>query len=246
MPQTEIFYHGTCRLFDKFSLSFLGEGEGKSKFGQGIYITSSYKTASLYASKAAKANGKDCCYVYTVEVPLLTDDNHIFSCKSVNEDVISLYNRASIIADAQEANYQQALAGITCNIISMAIYLSRNRDFDKQDIASQINLAKAAVHENISTITPTELAEITCVSYSKFRKMFKEYTGFAPSQYIQEVRINMAKELLTNTAVSIKEIAYELGYENTDYFFTVFKRVTGMTPVNYRIFTQGRSIVTVR
>ena len=89
MPQTEIFYHGTCRLFDKFSLSFLGEGEGKSKFGHGIYITSSYKTAALYASKAAKANGKDCCYVYTVEVPLLTDDNHIFSCKSVNEDVIS-------------------------------------------------------------------------------------------------------------------------------------------------------------
>ena len=89
MPHTEIFYHGTCRLFDKFSLSFLGEGEGKSKFGHGIYITSSYKTAALYASKAAKANGKDCCYVYTVEVPLLTDDNCIFSCKSVNENVIS-------------------------------------------------------------------------------------------------------------------------------------------------------------
>ena len=89
MPQTEIFYHGTCRLFDKFSLSFLGEGEGKSKFGHGIYITSSYKTAALYASKAAKANGKDCCYVYTVEVPMLTGDNHIFSCKAVNVDVVS-------------------------------------------------------------------------------------------------------------------------------------------------------------
>ena len=89
MPHTEIFYHGTCRLFDKFSLSFLGEGEGKSKFGHGIYITSSYKTAALYASKAAKSNGKDCCYVYTVEVPMLTEDNHIFSCKAVNDDVIS-------------------------------------------------------------------------------------------------------------------------------------------------------------
>ena len=87
MNNTEIFYHGTCHLFDKFSLSCLGSGEGKSKFGQGIYITSSYKTAALYASKAAKANGKECCYVYTVEVPLLTDDNHIFSCKPVNADV---------------------------------------------------------------------------------------------------------------------------------------------------------------
>ena len=88
MNNTEIFYHGTCHLFDKFSLSYLGSGEGKSKFGQGIYITSSYKTAALYASKAAKANGKECCYVYTVEVPNLTDDNHIFSCKAVNASVV--------------------------------------------------------------------------------------------------------------------------------------------------------------
>ena len=88
MNNTEIFYHGTCHLFDKFSLSYLGSGEGKSKFGQGIYITSSYKTAALYASKAAKANGKECCYVYTVEVPKLTDDNHIFSCKAVNASVV--------------------------------------------------------------------------------------------------------------------------------------------------------------
>ena len=88
MNNTEIFYHGTCHLFDKFSLSCLGSGEGKSKFGQGIYITSSYKTAALYASKAAKANGKECCYVYTVEVPALTDANHIFSCKAVNASVV--------------------------------------------------------------------------------------------------------------------------------------------------------------
>ena len=55
MPHTEIFYHGSCHLFNKFSLTFLGSGEGKSKFGHGIYITSNYKTAALYAAKAAKA-----------------------------------------------------------------------------------------------------------------------------------------------------------------------------------------------
>lgn len=94
MASTEILYHGSCHLFDKFSLEFLGSGEGKSKFGHGIYITSSYKTAALYAAKAAKANGKDSCYVYTVEVPLLTDDNHIFSCKPVNADVAQRAEKA--------------------------------------------------------------------------------------------------------------------------------------------------------
>ena len=88
MKTTETLYHGTCYLFDKFSLSFLGSGEGKSKFGHGNYITSSYKTAALYASKAAKANGKECCYVYTIEVPMLNNDNHIFSCKAINASVV--------------------------------------------------------------------------------------------------------------------------------------------------------------
>lgn len=160
----------------------------------------------------------------------------------LNEEIIALYKRAIIIAEAQEANYQQALSGIACNLVSMAIYLSRNRDFNKSDIASQMNQAKIAVHENISAITPEELAKITCMSYSKFRKIFKEYTGFAPSQYIQEVRITMAKELLTNTSKSIKEIAIELGYDNKDYFFTVFKKVTGSTPITYRRHTQGEDL----
>jgi hypothetical protein len=90
----ETFYHGSCYLFDKFTLSFLGSGEGKSKFGHGIYITSSYKTAALYASKAARANGRKYCYVYTVEVPMLTEDNHIFSCKAVNASVVTRVEKA--------------------------------------------------------------------------------------------------------------------------------------------------------
>lgn len=84
----EKFYHGTCHLFTEFSLSFLGTGEGKSKFGQGIYVTSSYATAALYAAKAGKANGLDKYYVYTVEILALTDENHLFSCKPVNASVV--------------------------------------------------------------------------------------------------------------------------------------------------------------
>ena len=161
----------------------------------------------------------------------------------LNEGLVELYKRAIVIADAQEANYQQALAGIVCNLMSMAIYLSRNHDFSKSDISSLINSAKITVQENISSITPEELAETVCMSYSKFRKIFKEYTGFSPLQYIQEVRISMAKEMLTNTSKSIKEIAFELGYENKDYFFTVFKKLSGLTPVAYRKQTRGDVIL---
>ena len=94
MASTEIFYHGSYRLFDHFVLNHLGEGEGKSKFGHGIYITSSFATAALYAAKAGKRNGVDTFYVYTVEVPALTDENHLFSCKPVTAAVASRIEKA--------------------------------------------------------------------------------------------------------------------------------------------------------
>ena len=94
MSRTEIFYHGGYRLFDHFVLNHLGEGEGKSKFGHGIYITSSFATAALYAAKAGKRNGVNTFYVYTVEVPVMTDENHLFSCKPVTQAVASRIEKA--------------------------------------------------------------------------------------------------------------------------------------------------------
>lgn len=79
-----IVYHGTTSLFDHFDLTHLGEGEGKSKFGIGHYASSVYSTAALYAGKC-KDKTK---YVYTLEVPELTDFNHIVSAKPPHKAII--------------------------------------------------------------------------------------------------------------------------------------------------------------
>ena len=79
-----IVYHGTTSLFDRFDLTHLGEGEGKSKFGVGHYASSVYDTAALYAGKC-KGETK---YVYTLEVPELTDFNHIVSAKPPHQVII--------------------------------------------------------------------------------------------------------------------------------------------------------------
>ena len=79
-----IVYHGTTSIFDHFDLAHLGEGEGKSKFGVGHYASSVYSTAALYAGKC-KGQTK---YVYTLEVPDLTDSNHIISAKPPHQVII--------------------------------------------------------------------------------------------------------------------------------------------------------------
>ncbi len=69
----EIFYHGTTRLFDHFDISHALEGDGKAKFGFGVYVTSKFATAALYAGK----HPSDHYYVYTVEVPEKMADNSL-------------------------------------------------------------------------------------------------------------------------------------------------------------------------
>ena len=254
-PTRYLFNTDTGRILNEYQLLYITKGEGRftSKTAGTLELKEGYMfllfPGEWHTYRPHSNTGWNEYWIgfngkimeQWVAEGFFTKENPVFNI-GLNEDIVSLYKRATFIAESQEANYQQALSGIACNLISMALYLSRNRDFNKSNIATKINQAKISVNENISTITPEGLAELTCMSYSKFRKIFKEYTGFAPSQYIQEVRITMAKELLTNTSKSITEIAFELGYDNKDYFFTVFKKVTGSTPVHYRQYTQGTTI----
>ena len=53
--------------------------------------------------------------------------------------------------------------------------------------------------------------------------------------------MSRVKEALTNSTLPVKQIAYDFGFENYDYFFTAFRRLTGKTPSEYRALTQGRS-----
>lgn len=85
----EVFYHGTCRLFETFDPAKLGSGEGKSKFGHGIYITSSYESAAKYASKAGEKNNIEDYYVYTLEVPELIEGAYVMSSLAVNPEIVN-------------------------------------------------------------------------------------------------------------------------------------------------------------
>lgn len=83
-------------------------------------------------------------------------------------------------------------------------------------------------------LTIQDIAQDLGVGYSSFRKLFKEFTGLAPAQYQHDLRLQRAKELLSTTDESIKEIAYRLNFESPDYFSSKFKAKTGMKPSDFR------------
>lgn len=158
----------------------------------------------------------------------------------LTDDIITLYMKAQRIANEQKPGYQQLLAGIVTLLLGSLLSGIKSAGTGKPGIQQVISKAKVLMIENIETaLSPEELAHSVCVSYSWFRRMFKEHTGFSPAQYQQQLRIERAKELLLGTSKSVKEIAFRLQYESPEHFSTLFKKKTGQSPIAFRI---GRSL----
>jgi len=134
----------------------------------------------------------------------------------------------------QNSSYQQALGGICSSIIGLAVYYDKNSSYESNRTSEMVHHARNGISEQLSTIKAPDMARDLHTSYSKFRKDFKDFTGVPPGAYIRDVRLSRAKELLTNSNKSIKEIAYECGFGNADYFCVTFKKNTSMTASEYR------------
>ncbi len=83
-------------------------------------------------------------------------------------------------------------------------------------------------------ITLDEIAKAAYMSVSRFAHLFKEQTGQSPIDYLIGIRINHAKRLLITTDSSCAQICYSVGFNNQSYFTRTFKRLSGMTPRQFR------------
>ncbi|MCK9858387.1 response regulator [Paenibacillus sp. ATY16] len=83
-------------------------------------------------------------------------------------------------------------------------------------------------------VTMRDIADHLHMNASYFSVLFKEQTGLTFSDYLTRRRVQRAKELLTNTRLSINEIAEKAGYQTAKYFVKVFRSHEGVSPGQYR------------
>lgn len=83
-------------------------------------------------------------------------------------------------------------------------------------------------------ITVEDLAAIMLVGRRTFERRFKEATNNTPLEYIQRVRIEAAKKFFEASRKNVSDVMYDVGYSDTKAFRDVFKKVTGLTPIEYR------------
>lgn len=171
-----------------------------------------------------------------VENSFISKENQVLEV-GFNEELVNLFSRALEVAELDKISSQQYLSGIVLHILGLVLSVSQNKIFEVGDVVQKIEQAKIIMNENVfKNIDPEELAENLNTSYSWFRKVFKDYTGYAPAKYFQELKIRKAKQLLVGTCHTVKEISFMLNYNSTEHFFSLFKKMTGYTPLEYRSF----------
>ena len=95
--------------------------------------------------------------------------------------------------------------------------------------------AQEFIEKNITEkISVEELATRFTIGRRHFERRFKKATNNTPAEYIQRVKIEAAKKKFETTRMNVSEVMYEVGYSDIKAFRTVFKKIVGLSPVEYK------------
>lgn len=112
------------------------------------------------------------------------------------------------------------------NLDEIHSYIPHNRH-----ISQSIKYLRENFAQNISAI---DIAEHVHVHVNYLHQIFQKHTGQTIVEYLSQLRMEHAKQLLASTNLSIENIALQCSYENSKYFYKVFKKIVGCTPTAYR------------
>lgn len=158
------------------------------------------------------------------------------SFQKILEHLLKLYSIPHLYRDWQAS---------TCidNMLNHLLLLTAPEEKGKINTPEYIRyLIKYMENNYTQKLTLDYLAEFACMNKYYLSKEFKKYTGFSPNDYLISLRINRAKQLLEGSSLPASKIAHEAGIHDINNFTNLFKKKTGMTPIQYRTTAQEISI----
>jgi len=159
--------------------------------------------------------------------PVLSIGNH--------PDLLNLFIDISTLAGRETFGYRPIVAAKTLEIMARLNALAKQSGVRSDEKEKIVRDTCCHILEAINTpIDFKKYAEGVGISYSSFRRIFKEHTGLPPNQYLLEMRIQKAKGLLVNTDLKLQPIGEACGFDNVNYFSRLFKDRTGCPPRQYR------------
>ena len=160
--------------------------------------------------------------------------DHIFASARGGEaqHILNIYERLFQEFNAKQLGYRDIMRGYIIELLVIICRLNLNVNSEKTqkmlEIMDHINL------HYMEKICAEDLAVIAGFSVSHFRRVFKSLTGKTLNLYIQTIRVHEACKLLQNKDMNVEQIAQTVGYSDMKHFYSVFKRITGKLPKDFR------------
>jgi AraC-like DNA-binding protein len=158
----------------------------------------------------------------------------------------SLHLRSCFARLIEEHRQPGSHSPLMCRLILHELLVTVIRDYAKASasngaadspfLSEPIQRAVEWIQSHLTEELPSidDIAVQVGLSESHFRRRFHEETGFSPLEYVTRQRVLRAKELLHDERLSITRLAFDLGFQSSGYFAQVFRKMTGMTPTDYR------------
>jgi transcriptional regulator GlxA family with amidase domain len=164
---------------------------------------------------------------------LITDENGIYT----NGGAYSFLN---LIIYLVEKYYDRPTAIFCSKVFQIEIDRQSQSPFtiftgQKTHQDEMVKQAQAYIENHVDEkISVEELSSRFAVGRRNFDRRFIKATGNTPVEYLQRVKIESAKKVFETTGKTINEVMYEVGYSDVKAFREVFKKITGMSPLEYR------------
>ncbi|HCX96537.1 Transcriptional regulator [uncultured spirochete] len=154
----------------------------------------------------------------------------------LQNNVLDLYNEIIAEVRDQKPLYQIVASSKILALIAEINACARRRA-QASHAAQVVEAAKCMMVEKIyGDIDINSIATALGISASRLNDIFKTYTSMTPYQYYIHIKIHAAKSLLEQGDLSVKEVAYRLGFEDQYHFSRLFKKKTGIAPSQWRAF----------
>lgn len=164
---------------------------------------------------------------------IVTEENGIYSSGGANSYWNLLLHLVEKYTDRDTAILTSKYFAIDIDRSSQSAFAMFKGQKDHNDEA--VKKAQEYIEKNVeSRITVDELADKVMVGRRSFERRFKQVTNNSVLEYIQRVKIEAAKRSFETNRKNINEVMYDVGYTDTKAFRSTFKKITGLTPIEYR------------
>jgi transcriptional regulator GlxA family with amidase domain len=171
--------------------------------------------------------------VEVIDGSIVTEENRIYSSGGANSYWNLLLYLVEKYVDRETAVLASKYFAIDIDRHSQAAFAMFRGQKDHKD--EEVKKAQEYIESNFTErISVEQLADMFAIGRRSFERRFKKATNNTAIEYIQRVKIEAAKRSFETSRKNINEVMFDVGYTDTKAFRTVFKKITGITPVEYR------------